>query len=553
MSIKTLRKRIAVVAVSALSAGVLSVTSSPVANAADAVLTLEANAGVSAAISNVAGTGTSTGILSGAGAVAATDTASVLPNAVLAFHATTGDGNTVVTVSGGTIGTTVDDSGAADTVNTARTLVGDADAFGFTVTPNSGVTSMTIRIYDAATGTSSTAGGTLVGTLVVSIGTVASIGAFSAADSYISIVENAVSAAHDTNSDTANENLVPNGSQGIIALSAFDGNGTQLTSSNIITATATNGAVVAFTSGGQVGASASKAYGGTYENIYVAQGTANKGITTTVTVSVDGVAWTSKVFILYGAVSSIAIGTASVGQKSGSGAFYLEVRDDNGQLLGSVTPTADSTLYNSSVTAVTPAASSASAATAQAFTCSAIVGTGKIQYYLTNAAAKKIVSNELNVSCAGDPYTWTASLDKASYAPGDIATLTIEAKDSKGNLTNETVTLGTASTAELVVSGAQMTAVSTPTNSDKFSSSAGKKTYKFTVGTTEGSYNMVIQMPKWSGGANSSAVTQGAVTVPYKIASATASVSNAEVLAAIVKLIASINKQIRALQKQLRR
>jgi hypothetical protein len=549
MSKKTIKQRIAVVAVSALTAGVLSVMSAPVANAADAVLTLEANAGVSAAVSNTAGGGSSTGVLSGSGAVAETDTASVLPNAVLAFHATTGDGNTVVTVSGGTIGTTLDDSGAVDTVNTARTLAGDADAFGFTVTPNSGATSMTIRVYDAATATSSTSGGTLVGTLVVSIGTVASIGAFSAADSYVSIVASAVSAAHASNSDTANENLVPNGTEGIIALSAHDGNGTPLSSSNVITATATNGAVVAFSSGGQLGASSSKAYGGTYENIYVAQGTANKGITTTVTVSVDGVAWTSKTFVLYGAVNSIAIGTASVGQKSATGAFYLEVRDDNNQLLGSVTPTADSTLYNSSVTAVTPAASGASAATAQAFTCSAIVGTAKIQYYLTNAAAKKIVSNILDVSCAGDPYTWTASLDKASYAPGDIATLTIQAKDSKGLLTNETVTLGTASSAELVVSGAQMTAVSTPTNSDKFSSSAGTKTYKFTVGTTEGSYNMVIQMPKWSGGANSSAVTQGAVTVPYKVASATPSVSNADVLKSIVSLIASINKQIQALQK----
>jgi hypothetical protein len=56
-------------------------------------------------------------------------------------------------------------------------------------------------------------------------------------------------------------------------------------------------------------------------------------------------------------------------------------------------------------------------------------------------------------------------------------------------------------------------------------------------------------MPKWSGGANSSAVTQGAVTVPYKIAGTTATVTNADVLKSIVSLIASINKQIQALQK----
>jgi hypothetical protein len=43
-------------------------------------------------------------------------------------------------------------------------------------------------------------------------------------------------------------------------------------------------------------------------------------------------------------------------------------------------------------------------------------------------------------------------------------------------------------------------------------------------------------------------------TVAYKIvAPSTGAVTNAEVLAAIVKLIASINKQIRALQKSLKR
>jgi hypothetical protein len=60
---------------------------------------------------------------------------------------------------------------------------------------------------------------------------------------------------------------------------------------------------------------------------------------------------------------------------------------------------------------------------------------------------------------------------------------------------------------------------------------------------------MVVQMPKWSGGANSSLVTQAAATVPYKIAGTTATVSNADVLKSIVALIASINKQIQALQK----
>jgi hypothetical protein len=76
--------------------------------------------------------------------------------------------------------------------------------------------------------------------------------------------------------------------------------------------------------------------------------------------------------------------------------------------------------------------------------------------------------------------------------------------------------------------------------------SGGKKTYKFIVGSTEGSYSMSVDLPKF----NSTTYAQAAVTVPYKI-SGSGAVSNADVLKAIVSLIASINKQIAALQKAL--
>jgi hypothetical protein len=551
MSTKTMKQRIAVVAVSALTAGLFSVVSAPVANAADTALYLGANSSLGATMSATKASNTSSGLLAGSGDISATDTASMVAGGTLGLHSTAGDGYSVLTVSGGTItaasGATVT---TAITVNTSRTIAGTAStAVGqYQVVPNAGVTGMTIRLYDAATAATASTGGTLVATLLVSIGTYASIGKFSPADSFISVVSTAVSAAHNSNSDTANANVEANGGEGIIALSAFDGNGTALGATNVITASATNGALVAFTSGGQLGSTATDTHG-TYDNIYVVQGAANVGQSTTVTVSVDGVVWAAKTFLFYGAVSSITLSSASVGQKSGNGAFYLAVRDNNGSLLASVTPTADSSLYNSSVTSVTPAASSATAVTAQAFACSAIEGTGKIQYSHVNAAAVKISSNILDVSCAGDPATYTASFDKASYVPGDIATLTITAKDSKGNLTNGTATLGTASTYEIAIAGSNMTAVSAPTNADKFTTSAGTKSYKFIVGSTEGSYQMVVNLPQW----NSTTYSQSAIAVGYKIAASSATVSNADVLKAIVSLIASINKQIAALQKALLR
>jgi hypothetical protein len=86
-----------------------------------------------------------------------------------------------------------------------------------------------------------------------------------------------------------------------------------------------------------------------------------------------------------------------------------------------------------------------------------------------------------------------------------------------------------------------MTAITAPTNGDLFTSGAGTKTYKFSVGTTEGAFVGTFKL--------TGATDTAAKTVQYKIASSTATVSNADVLKSIVALIASINKQIQALQK----
>jgi hypothetical protein len=81
--------------------------------------------------------------------------------------------------------------------------------------------------------------------------------------------------------------------------------------------------------------------------------------------------------------------------------------------------------------------------------------------------------------------------------------------------------------------------------SETFSSGAGTYVRKFTVGSTEGAYNMVVSIPL----INAYALGGTDQVVPYSIKSGTASVSNADVLKSIVALIASINKQIQALQK----
>jgi len=175
------------------------------------------------------------------------------------------------------------------------------------------------------------------------------------------------------------------------------------------------------------------------------------------------------------------------------------------------------------------------------YTCGA-EGTAKltVRTNVDSASTSYITSDPFTVVCGGALDTWTISMDKASYAPGEIATLTLSGKTAKGNPVGTFVFL---SGVEYSFGG--MTAVTAPTNNDAFSSGLGIKTYKFSVGTTEGSF---VGTFKTTGTTD-----DAAKTVQYKVAATTASVTNAEVLAAIVKLIASINKQIRALQKQLRR
>ena len=96
------------------------------------------------------------------------------------------------------------------------------------------------------------------------------------------------------------------------------------------------------------------------------------------------------------------------------------------------------------------------------------------------------------------------------------------------------------------LSGSQMTLVGA-VGTDKLTS--GVKTYKFVVGTTEGSYNMVVDIPLILTATNKTLYGAATQTVAYKVAASTATVSNADVLKSIVSLIASINKQIQALQK----
>ena len=411
---------------------------------------------------------------------------------------------------------------------------------------------MVIRSYKDPAAVTSSTGGTLLHTISVTVTTAANAGTFSASNSRVQakVLANAAVAAVTSNADEATASYVPNASAGVVAFSLNDAQNLPMSTSTIVSASATNGAVVSFSAGSGYSTSVSTTYGGTFGNVYVAQGVANTPVSATVvTLSVNGTVYATKSFKLVGDVASIELSAASRGKTGGANAagFYLAVKDSAGNLIDGITPSATGTSINASVTAVTPAASIATDVAAQAFTCSAIRGTSTITYTHTNARNQTITSNALPVVCAGNPYKYTASLDAASYKQGGIATLTISATDLDGNAVSDYSLLGTAGNPLSITCGSQMTAVTAPVNnSDTFT--AGKKTYKYTVGTTAGSYNCVVDLTAW----NSTSTPQAAQTIAYTI-QGDGSISNAEVLASIVKLIAAINKQIRALQKSLRR
>jgi len=410
---------------------------------------------------------------------------------------------------------------------------------------------------------------TRVSTTTITVITPGSNAVFSSGLSAIAIVDSASTGSSTTNADTTYANIINAGGTGVISYSLKDANNIALPSTAIVYASIKSGPCViglstAPTSGTMVVGVAPA------DLIYVAQADAvnTPAATCSVDITVDGVLAATKTFTFQGPVAAVTVTGLGVAQSGGArtGLGYVVATDSAGNQIGGVTVTG--TILDSSksgiVSAVSVAAVTAQAAstvgggtapatvpTTVGWTCGSTVGTAPVVWRVSNGVGGFITSPTYNVACAGNPVTYTASLDKASYVPGDIATLTITGKGSKGEAANDAFVIGSGSAGEVMaLSGSQLTLVGA-VSTDKFTS--GVKTYKFVVGTTEGSYNMVVDIPLILTATNKATYGAAAQTVAYKVASGSTAVTNAEVLAAIVKLIASINKQIRALQKSLKR
>jgi len=553
MSIKTLRKRIALVAVSALGVGLLSVAP---ASAAVADLTVDANGAATTDSSGIV-SGTTGSALTGAQTMKMLATGQL----VLTLGTATAATGVGVVVSGGYI------AACADGINVATTTL---SADKTTCTSGSAATTLTATVRPTVAAgsvmtvttknTNSSATWSTVTTLTVTVVDSTTINTFSAADSYLSVqTSSTAGAATDNVDDNYTSGVggyaipgtrVTNTGSGYFGFDLKDGNGNALTG-KVVSATLSPACVV-----GAAGTGTYSAASTTTVNTYfkVDKVTANAPASCTLTVAVNGVTIATRTFTFLGQLSKIVVSEvvrAKASTTANATAFYVEALDSADNALDNVTVAPVSAYYSAGLTGLsnvtTNPYSTTGAQNYGTITCPT-KGTYKMQLASTNSVGATVLSPVFDIVCAGSAVNYSASLDKASYAPGEIATLTITAKDSQGNLTHDYQVLGTDTTAELSITGGSMfTPVSTPQNEDTFTN--GVKKYKFTVGATEGSYNFIVNLPQ----INNTTYAQAAVTVPVAIKSATSAVSNAEVLAAIVKLIASINKQIRALQKSLKR
>jgi hypothetical protein len=542
MSIKTMKQRIALVAVSAMGFGLLSVAPANAANAFDTYV----------ATGFCIGTDPSTGAFE---ATIADDQANItlVQGGTLTIDSDTADmgirivtpGVVVITSTEGGAGVDAGGNGVSTDVDNDENVVFTAIGAGKTK----------IEGFVAATS------GTVTDSFYITVVASCPTGSFSAADSEVH-VNSANEAASGNVDDTP---VFADEATAWVLIDARNAYGVNLAAGTWL-ATATNGAVVdiangSVTAAGSLSQDVLVGTSGADIRVAIAQPTALQGtpLQTTVTVTYGTQTIATKTILFTGDLAKIEVSKVLGGKTNDEnfGSFTTKTFDSAGNQIAWTDAALTVTGTDQNVVAADAGLTSATSAANgdNSFTCG-VGAKGKTTLTvkgLTNASTY-VYSTPFTVSCSSTPSTWTASMDKASYVPGDIAVVTISAKDSNGNAVHDPADEGTEALTSIpsmfsyvagdsstvpVVTGSNLEAVVAPAAGNYFV--GGVKTYSFKVGSTEGDYNLSVIL--------GAITTDVAKTVKYSVKASTTSVSNADVLKSIVALIASINKQIQALQK----
>jgi hypothetical protein len=439
-------------------------------------------------------------------------------------------------------------------------------------------------MYNGASGTVevATPARTLGAAITVTVVAASAGGSYNASNSFCAISNAAASITQANNTDSTAATV--NGRSMYINFALNDAYSNDLADGNIVV-TSTGGANVSYgdntTSFAAGTAGTAVAYDeGAGDSIRVTQGTADAPTSSTVTITYNGTVVCTKTVGFAGAPAKVAVTVLETQKLSGNagkddfladgygraGLFTVLLTDAAGNQVQAAAGDAASgsipTIGTFSVNAASLAGQTIVSAlsvdnpstqtsttlpgrvSTGIYTCGATAGevkTAKLDFTIA-ATGKVITSDAFTIRCAGAPYSYTASFDKASYVQGDLATLTVKFLDSKGFAANSVSGTGgwTAVTPML-------TNVST-TGAAAGLGTTGSKTYQYTVGTasgmTAGTYTSIIDFTTLTG-----AETAVKATPTYKLSAASTDVAFSEILKSVVALIASINKQIQALQK----
>ena len=598
MSIKTLRKRISLVAVTALTAGVLSVVSAPVANAnianstnapAEAnKLNVAVNGTTGAAVVTLTGansntvTARSTGLLYKDASSETAQTATVLTTGTVVLYAVPAAATAVgFTATGGTWSSTTGEfGGGTSTVaqNGSKTLMTVTPSVATNIAVSWSTTTpgtYTLAAYNSTAGAniaglSTITSGTLFGQVTVTV-TASTAGSGTVSPAFSTCVTDTNNGAIASTADTTLSPL--SGNPFYIKYILRDSFLSPMDSGNLVV-TATNGALLSIGNGVQAAGTASTvvafgsgAAGSAFDAIRVDQPTAGAPLTTTVTVQYNGVTVCTKTVSIRGAVDKMTIASVATNDLSGStlnadwlgfgnnnyrGHFTILLTDSAGNI---ATPTASSefAIDDLTATATVPSITIGEIATSISstsqhrftvgqYTCGPTAGSSTIKIKHTSAATGKLTVGQVTLRCADNPATYTVALDKAVYNAGDIATATVSFLDSKGNPANSVVAVGPS---QIIMP--MMTLVSATGAATTLTDANGQIKLTYTVGISTG-----VTAGKYAGIVDFTALTATTAvkaTPQYEIKTGGDTTTNADVLKSIVALIASINKQIQALQK----
>jgi hypothetical protein len=598
MSNTTIRKRIALSAIAALTAGMLSFASAPVASAhgAAGAANVSADDGTdngSLFVATLASTGASANIHSataiGSGHVAATSkgllvkdstsgtaqTATALTGAVLSLYAPVTTTAALTATGGSFSGMTAAGAITSVTYNASNSTVLFTGATSttpvaalWTAPTTAGTYSIQLYVSNGigTAPTTSSPAVTLAGQITVTVVAASAGGTYSAAFSACN-TSTVVAAATGVDSTSS----VNNGGSWFINFDLDDAYDVALANGNIVVSATNNGLVTIGTSTATSAAGTSSTaveFGSSQaRSVRVDQPTAGAALTTTVTISFNGAAVCSKTVTIRGEVASLEITDLLTGDLSSANASvswgardgtsrlgalgYFVAKDSAGNIVdqdaAGLVAIDSATLTPLVTNATLVLGTTASTSTGDylgtiAWTCGAVASTANLRIKFTNTTSGTVITSPAFAArCADNPYTYTASYDKASYVQGELAKLTVKFLDSKGNAANS-LPAGAS-----VITAPMFTLVSTTGSATSYSKADGTVTYTFAVGLptgiTDGTYTSTVDF------SSLTAVAATVATPSYKVGTGVTAVSNADVLKSIVALIASINKQIQALQK----